>query len=449
MSQAPTQESDGIPDGYRNAWEVIRLLAVQKGYSFSGFERNHTFLNIGDGRFADVSMISSCDCEGDGRSVATVDWDDDGRLDLVLKSRTGPRLQFFQNRYPASRHYLVLELQGNGETTNRDAIGAIVSADLGDRVLRQTLLASDGFLAQSSKRVHLGLGDSESVRELTVAWPDGTESVFHDVPADLRLRIVQGEEVPLPLAARTIPAMARVLPRPLEADHEGISRAVLAFELPMSAAPLPGYDAPGRRVADLAGRTVLIDLWQTTCLPCRRELLEFRERADEIEKSGLRIVPINLDEEIDDEISRPIVARYDLAWDAGVRDDRFDRTLQIVYEEIFGERSNLKMPLPTSLLLDARGNLVVVYLGPVEVDQLLADVAELERDDPRPVLDRLSRGQRLVHPKRAFGALARRFEEAGLSDLADYYRDVDAKKRSYFIEGGERHFARDPGGGTR
>jgi len=411
VSQAPTEKDEPISVEYKSAWDATRILTIQEGFSWSGNERNHLFLNIGGGRFADVSMVSACNCIGDGRAVATLDWDDDGRLDFVLKNRTGPRLQFFHNRYRGDNNYFVLELKGNGTTCNRDAIGAHVEARLADgRTLHSTLFSSDGFLAQSSKRIHLGLGAATGIDQLTIRWPDGTQSVHENLPANTRLRIVQDGEGPEPLAAQPIPAMADLRPRKL--DHESnVSRAVLAAKLPLGAVPLPSYDDPERTVADLAGRPVLINLWQRTCVACLKEFYEFKQHAADIRAAGLRIVAMNADTPEEAADTRKKVAEYGLAQDAGVWDERLEKATEMIFGEVFGQRANFRMPLPTSFLLDSKGNLAVIYLGRVNVDQLLADVAVLENKDEDLPLDRLSRGRRLIYHKRNFPELIEHCEQ--------------------------------------
>ena len=113
---------------YQDAWKSTRIATVQQGLSWSGHEHNHTFLNLGEGRFADVSRLTRCDCEGDGRSAAVVDWDDDGRLDLVLKNRTGTvrrtktdaRGRFGFRQVPIGRYVVLAGKRGVGK--DREAI---------------------------------------------------------------------------------------------------------------------------------------------------------------------------------------------------------------------------------------------------------------------------------------------------------------------------------------
>ena len=47
-------------------------------------------------------------------------------------------------------------------------------------MLRRTVYAGDGFLSQTSQRLHLGLGDSRSVDAVEVRWPGGERQRFEE-----------------------------------------------------------------------------------------------------------------------------------------------------------------------------------------------------------------------------------------------------------------------------
>ena len=70
---------------------------MNRGYSWAGHQRHATFLNLGDGTFADCSAISGFGRIGDARALALTDWDGDGDIDLWLKSRTAPALAYLEN----------------------------------------------------------------------------------------------------------------------------------------------------------------------------------------------------------------------------------------------------------------------------------------------------------------------------------------------------------------
>ena len=119
--------------GY-GAGSIVQRLA--QGASFSGAERNHLFLNRGDGSFTELSGVSGVDHPGDGRAFAVLDFDRDGWLDFAVVNANTPRFQLFRNRIgdlpgggPSSM--VALRLVGGNATaesdpewSNRDGYGA-------------------------------------------------------------------------------------------------------------------------------------------------------------------------------------------------------------------------------------------------------------------------------------------------------------------------------------
>ena len=165
---------------------------IWSGSSWSGRERHCSFLNLTDGTFADVSAILGLDFADDGRALAATDWDGDGDLDLWFKNRTGPQLRFMRND-GAAGHFVSLKLTGT--KCNRDAIGARVEVRVGGRRIVQTVTAGSGYLAQSSKRLHFGLGQSETIEGVLVRWPDGSENSYEALDTNRWVVIRQGKGV--------------------------------------------------------------------------------------------------------------------------------------------------------------------------------------------------------------------------------------------------------------
>ena len=179
---------------------------IVEGRSFSGNERNCVFLNTGEataakGRFANVSAVSGLDFPDDARAVALVDWDHDGDEDLWISNRNAPRLRLMRNDSPRTNHFLSLRLEGDGKTTNRDAIGARVEVIIAKTAAGQprsikTLRAGEGFLAQSSKWLSFGLGGAEVIEKVIVRWPGGKLEEFLGLEVDHRYHLAQGTGTP-------------------------------------------------------------------------------------------------------------------------------------------------------------------------------------------------------------------------------------------------------------
>ena len=416
-SQSPAAATGTAPDDYVDAWRAISIM-VANGASWSARERNHVFLNIGRNRFADVSALSAANAIGDGRGIATVDWDDDGRLDLFLKSRTAPRVQFFRNENRNAGAFLAIELVG--VDCNRDAIGARVVVEAGGRTTTRTLYAGTGYLAQSSKRLHFGLGSAERADRLTVLWPDGSRDDYEGLAVDRRYRIVQGATAPETIAAHTIAAFDEQPSEPIVTATHLRARVPLVEKLPLNRMPLPSFEDEARRVSALAGGPVLLNLWSTTCASCLVEFGEFRAARERIDAAGLRIVTVATDGRANRARALELLEQFGLTRDAGYVNDALLEILAILFDELI--ETNDAFPLPTSLLLDEAGQAVAIYPGKLDIDEVLLDVAMLARMDTKASGDSLLvRGFRVFPRKRDFQALGARLTEAGFPRIGRSY----------------------------
>lgn len=225
--------SPANPFDYRRP-DTSLMQLVESGRSLSGLERNCCFLNLRGGRFADVSAVSGLDFEDDGRAIGLLDWDFDGKLDMWLANRSGPQVRLLRNDSPHNHHFLALKLRGT--TGNRDAIGARVELHLKDEKLApqlRTLRGGEGFLSQSSKWVHFGLGQTNQVQRVVVRWPTGKTEEFSGLEADRHYLLVEGsgQAQPFRPAAvaqrRKLPAAALPLTDPIIPD-----RSVLGTRFP-------------------------------------------------------------------------------------------------------------------------------------------------------------------------------------------------------------------------
>jgi hypothetical protein len=54
--------------------------------------------------------------------------------------------------------------------------------------------AAGGYLAQSSKTLHFGLGNADNIERVEIRWPDGLVQELDDVPVDRRTTITEPRE---------------------------------------------------------------------------------------------------------------------------------------------------------------------------------------------------------------------------------------------------------------
>ncbi len=128
-----------------------------------------------------------------GRGLAVGDFDNDGRPDLVFSNNGGP-VKLLRNETETGRHWLRVELIGDGKKSNRNAVGAKIEIDVGGRTLSRWVTGGGSYLSASDRRVLVGLGDNTTAGRVRVTWPSGKVQEFRDVAGDAGWRLREGEE---------------------------------------------------------------------------------------------------------------------------------------------------------------------------------------------------------------------------------------------------------------
>lgn len=359
---------------------------LRQGYSWSGRERNCCFLNVDGERFADVSAVTGLNFADDGRGLALVDWDFDGDVDLWTTNRTGPRLRFMRNdnEGAGTAHYLALRLEGDGRTSNRDAIGARVEVfAVGEPPRRwvRSVRAGEGFISQSSKWLHFGLGKAKLVDKAVVHWPGGASETFTNLKTDhhylLRQHSGAAEIYTPPRSGKSL------VPSPLHAPlQDERARIVLIGRVPLPNAAYRGLRGEDRRLIDDArARPLLVNLWSYACAPCLLELDELTEHHNELRQRGVSIVALSVDRLTEAAAGAASAAQYlstkRLPFATGFATENTASQLESVQRAVL-DRSR-PLPLPSSFLIDRQGRVAVIYKGSLRVEQLIDDLSLLNK----------------------------------------------------------------------
>ncbi len=352
---------------------------LRAGKSFSGRERNCVYLNTGGPRFANISATSGLDFADDARSAAAIDWDFDGDLDLWIRNRTTPRVRYMRNDQRTDHHFLAIRLAG--ATCNRDAVGARVELHIGDRIQIATVRAGNSFLTQSVKWLHFGLGDKTRIDRAVIRWPGGEAQALDDLPIDQYVTVTQGEAPKRWSPPRSDSALT---PGPLAATPPtDKARIILPATVPLL--PLAYNDLTGKSQTHRAGKATLINLWASWCAPCVEELTQFNQQAEALKLSRLAVIALSVDgldgtHTTSAADARELVQQLGLTFPTGMADAALLDRFNLVHNTLL--ELDRPLPVPTSLLLDANGRLSMIYRGPVQVKQLLADIELLASDEP-------------------------------------------------------------------
>jgi thiol-disulfide isomerase/thioredoxin len=316
-------------------------LMFGQGFSFSGYERDPLYLNLGGKKFTDVSGVSGIDSITDGRAGVFADFDNDGDLDVFSTTIQNQAHLLFRNNVGQDSNFLRIALEG-GKETGRDAFGSVVRVKTSAGTLTKIKSGGSGFVSQHDPRLLFGLGKDERAEWIEVAWANGKVEKFEaNAAANSTLFLKQGTG-----KAQALSVAKANLPDPLTKAQ--IFARTLKIEI---GKPLPDFAlktlngaARSMKTQFKPGRSTLINIWATWCLPCAKEMPELEKLRPRLSARGVDIVGVNVDT-----ISNVSVRKY-------VADKR------VTYPNFVGGVAAIEqlyatdeLSVPLSILVDEKG----------------------------------------------------------------------------------------------
>jgi hypothetical protein len=131
------------------------------------------------------------------RGLAVGDLDNDGRVD-VLFANNGMAPSLLRNESGAGNRWLGVRLEGR--TSNRDAVGAVVSWSAGGVVRRRLKTGGGSYLSSHDPRMVLGLGTASKADWVEVKWPapSGLVERFASLETGRYVTLVEGTGTKVP-----------------------------------------------------------------------------------------------------------------------------------------------------------------------------------------------------------------------------------------------------------
>jgi thiol-disulfide isomerase/thioredoxin len=322
-----------------------------KVHSLSGHERNHFFLNHRAGEyFSDLSALSGLDSESDSRGFVMIDYDRDGMQDLALVNANQPLMQLFHNEIgevsPWGRGVIALRFQGGNMTakasglSNRDGYGAMVEVLLKDgTVLKREHRCGDGYAAQGSRTMLIGIGEAEGAEKISVRWPSGKVTVLSEVK--------EGELVTVSEVETGEGRVSEVYRKGLNST-EGKIRPVVPFSL--------GRATPGKIQVYTTMAT-----WCPSCLKHLPQLAILQ--GESVALFGVPIDPEDDDQKLDDYVSKNSPP-YEML--RGISMTKRDEVSDFLASSL----QIASAGLPSSVIADSEGNVLHVMQGVPTLSQL-------------------------------------------------------------------------------
>jgi tetratricopeptide (TPR) repeat protein len=401
---------------YEQGWAAINELIRADG-TWSGYERNVFYANNGDGTFSDISGVVGLDFLEDGRAFALADFDHDGRQEVFLKNRNGPQLRLLKNvteNLPPS-----ISFRLRGTKSNRDAIGTAVTIETEAGRQTRSLQAGSGFLSQHGKDVFFGLGAAKGPVRASIRWPGGLLQELHDLPIDHRVWIEEGSE-PSRIEAFK-PSMGRgpfpdVEPDAKQQEIETLPTTAETWLLAPIEAPdfsLPDFAGQLQTLSSQRGKPVLLNFWSAAAECCKADWIAFNQRHATWAAQGLQLLAVNLESPTDVESLQAVVREQHLSFPTLRGSEDVAAIYNILYRYLFDRHRDLE--LPTSFLIDAKGEIVKVYQGPIDPEHVEHDFRHI--------------------PQTGAQRLARALPFSGVTDAIDFGRNYLSYGSVFFQRG--------------
>ena len=159
-------------------------------------------------------------------------------------------------------------------------------------------------------------------------------------------------------ACRPAVALSRKLAPLAQGEVAALTMATTPLRLP----DLAFWDADGKpkKLSDWRGRTVLVNLWATWCVPCRKEMPALEGLQTRLGGANFEVVAINIDTR-DPEKPRAFLQNAHLT-----RLGYFSDEKAKVFQDLKSVGRALGMP--TSVLIDGQGCEIATIEGPAQWD---------------------------------------------------------------------------------
>ena len=339
--------------------------------------KNRFFKNDGEGHFYEMSHLANLDQVEDGRALALVDWDHDGRLDLWYRNRNAPRLRFMHNQSEAGPS---LSVKLRGTRSNRDGIGATVELLPSEKNFRlvRSLRAGDLFLSQSSKWLHFGTASNTIKKTARVTWPSGATEEFHNLPAQGRVLLTEGSGK-AELVPKRSPVTLVKNPAPNAVRDSGTAQVVLPARIPFPQLEFQNASGEKKSLTKNTSPKLLL-LWSEQCPHCQSIFPSLSKHATELHTAGLEVIALSAASLSSSTAATQFMKTVDSSHQWGFIESSSMRSLFQFQEQLFDRTPSATVPLV--ILLDEMNQALALYRGPFSLSSILSDWHILKAASP-------------------------------------------------------------------
>jgi tetratricopeptide (TPR) repeat protein len=167
---------------------------------YKSLSPNRLFRNMGNGKFADVTVSGRVGNLQKGHAVAINDLDNDGDNDIFIEVGGAYLGDSFSNSLymnPGQNNNRWIKLQLEGTDSNRSAIGSKVKVTFKEKGVSRSvyrILNSGGSFGASALRMEIGIGEATIIDQIEITWPKNQKKqTFKNIKPNQYIKIIEGE----------------------------------------------------------------------------------------------------------------------------------------------------------------------------------------------------------------------------------------------------------------
>jgi len=171
-----------------DGWEDLLVVNGRNAAEWAN-EQEYVFRNLGDGFFTRIGAASGINLAVDTRAVATLDYDRDGDLDVVMLANNGP-LKLYRNDSTMGGRWLQVALTaGVSSRCAPHGLGAVVECTSGAVVQKRWIHGGSGYNSNNEYLAHFGIPTKKGSLGVKIDWPSGQTTVLPAVAANQRITV--------------------------------------------------------------------------------------------------------------------------------------------------------------------------------------------------------------------------------------------------------------------
>ncbi len=160
-------------DGHRELWTANgHVYPNAEKLATSSYNQPIALFSLRRGSFDRPVVV--LDAANSHRGGATADFNNDGRMDLVVLPIAG-RPVLLENQSGSAGNWCGFRLRGR--INNRDGIGAKLWVEACGSKQFESVRSGGSYLSRNDPRIHFGLGKCSAIERVTVEWPGGKRQI--------------------------------------------------------------------------------------------------------------------------------------------------------------------------------------------------------------------------------------------------------------------------------